>query len=999
MSSVFPTFMRNQLVSNANLYNPATLGMAMFYRAPRFFTGDVRYLGIQTLADLRVQVGWGEVEGVGYPLTTTHAVNTFSHVDDRGRTQDYVRMTEFPLNATLLPVQVRALAFYYVGTVGGVTNPVVLITNTPFNPVMTLQGGDSISPQHDATLSVGNDQWLFGWGATDPANTMVEGPLSIQKGPPDYEAPHTQHAWMFPQRVNFIANPSFERDTQFWRTNGTPSVISTMDALGVKAGQFTGHTPIVAESNTFPVLKPRFTVQLMVSGHGQVRVGLITWPVDYNETVIDWGNDDEVWDISEGSFIHLQVLRSAPQPYEAQLRVEASGDLLILNNVLVENDYLLDWPYFDGDTRYGSRDDFSWYGGENLKGKTFSLWYNNKRATAGRLFATSLEDQAKLTSADVLSEGLVYQWIPAGLLVEPHWDVLFVGDLQHPVTPVSPPVTPYKAALYGTPEWGADMGVTSPWPDMSINMLTPAQASFETTDTSGWEIVPDATAPVNTVPMNMLSTEQATMEGNFTSAGTTRACGWITGVNNTLAQVTGDSAAGTSSLLLTATVAQWLSVNPASSAGVIRFPAVAGDTYTIMASLRSDTPSMQVGFQMYWYDSAGAVISNPVTYTPVTASWVQYRQTFVAPAGAVTMVPYLTRNVAAGVSYRFDRAGLYHGDISTWYAPSEGWAQNLLTYEQSNFEVNVNTSSGRACNWKVWSGNQTTVWNSDPAFVLEGAHSLQAGRLAAGNWAQVTPCPANGANSALIPSAVAGQPYTFLSSVICAQQDDYAQVSINWRAAGGTANGAINWTSSSSAGVWRQSYVAGIAPASTVDFTMIFGNNFTTANPGVDTQAYLDKAAVYSGWVMEWFDPRWVSLDNAVDSGALDGARVMLLSRLAPTGPAEARTTTVNNAVAGKFYSAIAYFKASKVVTATVYLDWLDSGGTLISSTSQDVTTSVGNWVPNIFTSEAPLGTGRVRLGVRVPLDKGDWVQVERAGLMDGGTDTWAPGGQMVPLG
>ena len=47
-----------------------------------------------------------------------------------------------------------------------------------------------------------------------PASTtvasIIEGPLAISQGAPTFEASHTQHVWLFPQRANMIANPIFE---------------------------------------------------------------------------------------------------------------------------------------------------------------------------------------------------------------------------------------------------------------------------------------------------------------------------------------------------------------------------------------------------------------------------------------------------------------------------------------------------------------------------------------------------------------------------------------------------------------------------------------------------------------------------------------------------------------------------------------------------------------------------------------------------------------------
>ena len=90
--------------------------------------------------------------------------------------------------------------------------------------------------------------------------------------------------------------------------------------------------------------------------------------------------------------------------------------------------------YFDGDSTYGSRDDYSWYGGENRKGYTYSCWYNHRRAVVGRLFAWDIPtDDFTVTDEEVEAQGFVYKWIPAGVRVTPHLDVLWPEDIQEAI--------------------------------------------------------------------------------------------------------------------------------------------------------------------------------------------------------------------------------------------------------------------------------------------------------------------------------------------------------------------------------------------------------------------------------------------------------------------------------------------------------------------------------------------------------------------------------------
>ena len=68
----------------------------------------------------------------------------------------------------------------------------------------------------------------------------------------------------------------------------------------------------------------------------------------------------------------MYALRFAGEATTGRVRFECSGGNFEVDNMLCEPDWLKDWPYFDGDSTYGARDDYSWYGGENRKGQTYS---------------------------------------------------------------------------------------------------------------------------------------------------------------------------------------------------------------------------------------------------------------------------------------------------------------------------------------------------------------------------------------------------------------------------------------------------------------------------------------------------------------------------------------------------------------------------------------------------------------------------------------------------
>ena len=167
-----------------------------------------------------------------------------------------------------------------------------------------------------------------------------------------------------------IANPSFEKPgMDYWSTNGSGTRTALDDTplgSGFWQGEFTrGTAPVIVESNIFPTNREEFwTIQFLAKGNGNIKVGFVWWDDDFEEVAVDWGPVTEQWELNEESFVHVAVHRTPVQTYQGMLRIECTGTALTLDDVLVERGFLKDWPYFDGDTKYGARDDFSWYGGQ-----------------------------------------------------------------------------------------------------------------------------------------------------------------------------------------------------------------------------------------------------------------------------------------------------------------------------------------------------------------------------------------------------------------------------------------------------------------------------------------------------------------------------------------------------------------------------------------------------------------------------------------------------------
>jgi hypothetical protein len=122
-----------------------------------------------------------------------------------------------------------------------------------------------------------------------------------------------------------------------------------------------------------------------------------------------------------------------------------------------------DWPYFDGDSEYGAREDFSWYGGTANRHVSYSCWYNLRVSTFGRLFAQRVDQTpATLTDDEAEQQGLAYQWVPAGTPVIGHLNVLYPND---PMWNESRPLVPYAGPIlaYRTDAAPSLQNIVSPW--------------------------------------------------------------------------------------------------------------------------------------------------------------------------------------------------------------------------------------------------------------------------------------------------------------------------------------------------------------------------------------------------------------------------------------------------------------------------------------------------------------------------------------------------------
>ena len=207
---------------------------------------------------------------------------------------------------------------------------------------------------------------------------------------------------------------------------------------------------------------------MRVRSDKEVKVGLLTWDGDFVGTAADWGNPEEVW-LPNGGWLPIRTCRRIGEVSTGMLRVEGQGTYIDLDTVCVEFGTLPhnfgDWPYFDGDNLYGASHDFSWY---ERPHKSYSCWYNDRDAVMGRLFAWNMspEDESPggvITDEEAAKQGLARQWVPVGIPVQRHLDVLFPEDPRKALPPVNPPVMTRAAVPSPWFARGATAGTPGTW--------------------------------------------------------------------------------------------------------------------------------------------------------------------------------------------------------------------------------------------------------------------------------------------------------------------------------------------------------------------------------------------------------------------------------------------------------------------------------------------------------------------------------------------------------
>ena len=327
--------------------------------------------------------------------------------------------------------------------------------------------------------------------------------------------------------------------------------------------------------------------------------------------------------------------------------------------------------------------------------------------------------------------------------------------------------------------------------------------------------------------------------------------------------------------------------------------------------------------------------------------------------------------------------------IGGWALVADPAPQNLLPAEQATFETNTIGGAG-ACGWSNWSAGQVVAWASDHA--AEGTHAIKLSS-ASTLFAQAAPRTSPGYTVFRQP-VIPGREYTFLFSVEPEVAADAVQAGIQFKDAAFANVGAqINaQVPNPPVGQYTQAAVYGVAPAGAA-FAEILATVSFPANGG---GAWLDKAGWFEGHVTVWSPPVRVTATQASEGD--DGTHSLALTRLGPAGTVEAQTTTTNAATPNKTYTGMASFKGDAGLVGRVYLDFLNASNAVLASAIGTATLTTGDWHRAHVSAVTPTGTTKARVRVAaMNVNTGVTLLVDKAGLMDGDTLAWAPGGSVVP--
>lgn len=480
--SLMTTDWFNTNYSTIDFSTARAVKMKLYVRGPAFNTDYLSVFSAFTgISDLTNHPEWVEIPYTLTPkLTSSGSSVTLYLKKYTSSGSDYVQVVDSSDNPVSIedgagwyftdnPSQtfVYAAVFYLDGTYSSVVNPIVAATTHGIGNYTVVQSG-SIYGQFKTGITSGN-QYIFARNTTTGVYSV--GYTLLKMADPVWESAHTHHLWVQPQRVNFVANPSFERTGGvYWRvgrasgtatlsstgTSGSPAGVDsslghTFVSSRYRCGNVqasTGSGNLILESNLFPKVNTWYSVSFYVSGStGDLYYGLVVTDPAY--TSFSYIRNANPLSLSGGSstsgFQKVTALVQVPEDIqEIMFRLEFTGTQFWVDDVLVDP-HEGQYEYFDGNSNDGLPGDFRWMGGSSYSDKHFSIWYNNYVNTRSRLIGDYD------TTDDIYKPGLVEEWAPTGASIIAHWDAVtsvtpvnWSGDAFYAIsdvknTPVSVP--------------------------------------------------------------------------------------------------------------------------------------------------------------------------------------------------------------------------------------------------------------------------------------------------------------------------------------------------------------------------------------------------------------------------------------------------------------------------------------------------------------------------------------------------------------------------------
>jgi hypothetical protein len=354
---------------------------------------------------------------------------------------------------------VATAVFYTKGTktVSGIDylNPIMFATTQGIGE-LTVAHTDAVFGQMKTGVSAPNKQYIVSIDYTVPTDVkLTPAFVLLYLSQPKWEPTRTQHLWIAPQRVNLIADPSFETTSlPMWRVGSetdlshSPTISRVTGGLPSTVRDYCGHVSCstvvgttALESNYFPISGSYVSVSFFVRGTGLLRFGIVYHNSSYDFMNYEYSEESDITlpsgntDLTSG-FIKKTALFNIPDNVvEGQFRLEFQGDEFWIDNVIVDP-HEGQFDYFDGNSIDSISGDFRWVGSE--ENANFSVWYNNYINSRNRLMG-GYDD-----IDEVYKPGFIEEWIPVGANVSDHWDVIssttpnnWVGDMYYPIHSVS----------------------------------------------------------------------------------------------------------------------------------------------------------------------------------------------------------------------------------------------------------------------------------------------------------------------------------------------------------------------------------------------------------------------------------------------------------------------------------------------------------------------------------------------------------------------------------